>query len=140
MTILSRVFGTSFKPTLILENKGSVARDNLANERTFLAWVRTSLALTTVGVAIVQLFRYSPLPSSPIHPQSASYTSGAPIGAAFIFLGLVLLLFGMIRYFYTQKLMNMGQFPASRLIIFVSATGIAFLMVALLAIMFISAS
>jgi hypothetical protein len=29
-----------------LENTGSVARDHLANERTALAWIRTSLSLT----------------------------------------------------------------------------------------------
>lgn len=30
-------------------------RFTLANERTFLAWIRTSLALTAAGVAVVQL-------------------------------------------------------------------------------------
>ncbi len=30
-------------------------RFTLANERTFLAWIRTSLALTAAGVAVIQL-------------------------------------------------------------------------------------
>lgn len=33
-----------------LENKGAVARDHLAGERTFLAWLRTSLALASIGI------------------------------------------------------------------------------------------
>lgn len=33
-----------------LENKGSVARDHLAAERTYLAWLRTSLAMASIGI------------------------------------------------------------------------------------------
>lgn len=42
----------SFMPrvSLKLENSGSVARDHLASERTFLAYMRTSLALASSGV------------------------------------------------------------------------------------------
>ncbi|PGH35097.1 hypothetical protein GX50_02018 [[Emmonsia] crescens] len=43
--------------SLELENKGSVARDHLALERTFLAWLRTSLAFASIGIAVTQLFR-----------------------------------------------------------------------------------
>lgn len=43
--------------TMELDNKGSVARDHLALERTFLAWLRTSLAFASIGIAITQLFR-----------------------------------------------------------------------------------
>lgn len=39
-----------FHVKLILTNTGSVARDHLALERTFLAYVRTSLAIASAGV------------------------------------------------------------------------------------------
>jgi hypothetical protein len=41
--------------SLTLQNVGSVARDHLASERTFLAYMRTSLALTSAGVGMFQV-------------------------------------------------------------------------------------
>lgn len=38
--------------SLTLENSGSVARDHLASERTFLAYVRTSLSIASAGVGM----------------------------------------------------------------------------------------
>lgn len=37
-------------PSMTLVNSGSVARDHLASERTFLAYVRTSLGISSMGV------------------------------------------------------------------------------------------
>lgn len=81
------------KPALVLENAGSVARDHLASERTFLAYVRTSLALASSGVALVQLFALSSASSS------ADVTGrvrgfARPLGATTVFIGLLVLLIG----------------------------------------------
>lgn len=43
-------------PTLRLVNNGSVARDHLASERTFLAYVRTSLTFSSMGVGVSFVF------------------------------------------------------------------------------------
>jgi hypothetical protein len=44
-------------PNMLLENKGPVARDHLANERNYLAWTRTSLSFATIGLAVTAAFR-----------------------------------------------------------------------------------
>merc|ERR1712080_585743 len=68
-----------------LENKGAVARDHLALERTFLAWLRTSLALASIGIAVTQLFR---LPSGtatvPQTPSSAVVDSSPSPPSSFL--------------------------------------------------------
>ncbi|KAI8994770.1 hypothetical protein BDB01DRAFT_715149 [Pilobolus umbonatus] len=99
-----------FSFSFLLENKAATARDHLANERTFLAWLRTSLALITVGVAITQLYNLSiPGSTKPEHVQM-----GKSIGAAFVIFSMLFLYFANVRYFHTQIALMNNQFPSSR--------------------------
>ncbi|KFH70261.1 hypothetical protein MVEG_03112 [Podila verticillata NRRL 6337] len=104
---------TLYSPSLTLENKGSIARDHLANERTYLAWLRSSLSLITVGVAVTQLFRLQNTGSSPNALIKVSEL-GRPLGGSFICLGILFLWLGTSRYFHNQTVLSYGQFPASR--------------------------
>lgn len=104
-----------------LENKGSVARDHLALERTFLAWLRTSLSFASIGIAITQLFRLNTsLQNSPID-QNQLHHVGKPLGATFIAIAVVILGIGFHRYFESQHYVIRGKFPASRGSIFLVA-------------------
>jgi len=98
------------KLVLLLENKGSTARDHLANERTFLAWLRTSLAFASLGIAITQLFRLS----SPIVADPRIKRTAKPLGATFIVVAAIVLFLGVRRYFHSQNLLTQGKFPASK--------------------------
>lgn len=48
--MFSRLLGTIKTP--VYQNTGSTARDHLASERTFLAWIRTGLGFLALGIAI----------------------------------------------------------------------------------------
>ncbi|KAK3063824.1 hypothetical protein LTS18_012441 [Coniosporium uncinatum] len=118
-----------------LENKGSVARDHLALERTFLAWLRTSLSFASIGIAVTQLFRLnttistdpssysstsstspnlSPFQQSPLGTYEHLRHVGKPLGATFIGISIIVLFIGFHRYFESQHYVIRGKFPASR--------------------------
>ncbi|PFH53305.1 hypothetical protein AMATHDRAFT_132838, partial [Amanita thiersii Skay4041] len=98
---------------LTLENRGSVARDHLATERTFLAYVRTSLAVSTAGVAMVQLFTLTRA-AGMSDPAQEIRAFARPLGATLILCGLLVLLIGMWRFFDIQRTLIRGSFPLAR--------------------------
>ncbi|KDN44547.1 hypothetical protein K437DRAFT_236442 [Tilletiaria anomala UBC 951] len=134
------------QPAKHLENIGSVARDHLALERTFLAWLRTSLGLVSLGIAITQLFKIPELVMNPDDDPSYLHVEadqdqvadsfllpgpgmqlqdlqklGKPIGASFVALGIVVLLLGCFRFFRVQTLLIGGKFQPSRVEVSVTA-------------------
>ncbi|KAH6650205.1 hypothetical protein F5144DRAFT_555572 [Chaetomium tenue] len=97
-----------------LENKGSVARDHLALERTFLAWLRTSLAFASIGIAVTQLFRLNTSLAHDSKQADRLRHMGKPLGTAFLAVSILILLLGYNRYLQGQNWVIKGKFPASR--------------------------
>ncbi|KAH6606624.1 hypothetical protein Trco_005777 [Trichoderma cornu-damae] len=132
--------------SLELENKGSVARDHLALERTFLAWLRTSLAFASIGVAVTQLFRLNT--SSSVSDATAAdfdhtklQKMGRPLGATFLAISIVTLLLGCRRYFHAQEWILKGKFPASRgTVIVMSFVAMALMILSLVVVIVIQPS
>lgn len=127
-----------------LENKGSVARDHLALERTFLAWLRTSLAFASIGVAITQLFRLNTSIADSPSESASQHTLrhlGKPLGAVFLGISILILFLGYHRYFQAQKYIIMGKFPASRgTVILVSLVALVLMVISLVVVVVVQPS
>ncbi|KAJ7497745.1 hypothetical protein FB451DRAFT_242231 [Mycena latifolia] len=99
----------------IYNNTGSVARDHLASERTFLAWLRTGLGFVALGIAMErfsQLDLSEILPTKPKHEHhhdglkdSSDVLVGALLGT-----GSGSIVYGTTRYFSTMRLLERGMF------------------------------
>ncbi|KAG9076404.1 hypothetical protein FRC06_009520 [Ceratobasidium sp. 370] len=110
-----RTWRERLDPQMVLENSGSVARDHLANERTWLAYVRTSLAISSTGVALVQLFTISAQQSNDTRLLGGKLQRFArPLGAVIVVIGLIVLALGVTRYFRIQYSLTLNQFPPAR--------------------------
>jgi len=86
------------------------ARDHLANERTFLAWVRTGAAIVVFGFAIgrfsIALRQLTALQGHPLQRSGLSVW----MGATSIVLGVVLVIAGLVRYRQTRTRLDEGTF------------------------------
>ena len=89
-----------------IANTGSVARDHLANERTFLSWTRTGLGFVALGVALAKLDALEALSPALKHDHGdLKLSSAALVGS-----GTGCLSYGTIRYFRTLQLLQRGMF------------------------------
>ncbi len=81
------------KENLILRDHLAADRTVLANERTFLAYIRTSFTLILAGITILKFF--------------ATFLMGL-VAFASIASGLVIIIWGIIRYRKTQMHINLA--------------------------------
>lgn len=119
-----------FRHSLILENKSSVARDHMANERTFLAWTRTSSIFITLAITFIQFVHITgSINSVTIEGKTYDLSQltarnhwslthyGKAVEVLGLVLGLITFIFGAVRFFRVQKLLTQDYFPATRMTI-----------------------
>jgi putative membrane protein len=110
----------------VVENSNRT-RDHLANERTFLAWVRTSIAIVVFGFAIGRFaIAMRQLTEFQGH---GSKTTGFSVwmGMSAILAGVALMVAGLARYRKTRAQLDEGKFePAGFLVDLVAIVTVLF--------------
>jgi putative membrane protein len=92
----------------------SLVREHLANERTYLAWMRTAISLLGFGVVIVKLRM---LQAAPISYLGTTWK----LGLLFSVVGLVTVWLSTIQYFSIRRNIESETYePSSRWVILFS--------------------
>ena len=84
----------------IRSNSGSDARDHLANERTFLAWIRTALGIVGLGVVVGKFVE-------------AGGLLAELVGLALVAVGTAMVAYATVRFEKITALLDEGRFQAA---------------------------
>ncbi|MBV9008044.1 MAG: DUF202 domain-containing protein [Verrucomicrobia bacterium] len=95
-------------------DKSKLETELLANERTFLAWVRTSIAVMSLGFVIARFGIWLRELAEKINPQMQHGATGVslPLGATMIAFGGVLTLLAGWRYHVVNRVIKSGKIEA----------------------------
>ncbi|MGQ1890584.1 YidH family protein [Thermophagus sp. OGC60D27] len=96
------------------ENNFDLLREHLANERTFLAWIRTGLALMGFGFVIIKFsffLQELALWAEPNDETSVHYSNH--LGVSMVAAGILLSLFSYLRYRKIGKQLSKRTFSTS---------------------------
>ena len=113
---MQAVIVVSLTEDAVIEDS-SRARDHLANERTFLAWVRTSVAIVVFGFAIGRFaIAMRQLATFQGHVWK---TTGLSVwmGMSSILAGVVMVIAGLMRYRKTRAQLDQGKFEPAGFIV-----------------------
>jgi putative membrane protein len=76
-------------------------RDHLANERTFLAWIRTSITIVALGFVVAKFgILLREVGGSHVHPLTSQ--AGAVVGVVLVVAGLVTAALATLRFLQTR--------------------------------------
>jgi putative membrane protein len=93
--------------------------DHLANERTFLAWLRTSIGIMAFGFVVVKFSLFMKQLSLALGKPLAPNPKGvSPIlGVSLVCVGLLTTFFSYLRFLHTKKQLDNHSFESSSLLV-----------------------
>lgn len=107
-------------------------RDHLANERTFLSWVRTAIAVVALGFVVAKsgiLLRE--VGAGHVHAETAR--AGAAVGVALVFAGILIAVLGAVRFWQIRGDIEHGvvRFSPSLDVILATLVGVTGILLAI---------
>jgi putative membrane protein len=114
------------------------ASDHLANERTYLAWVRTGVAVIALGFVVAKFG----LLIRELAPSAASSTSSygfsSIVGVALVLVGGLLQLVALRKFTVNQERIRSGKYEPSKGLEILISTGVFIVALALIAYMLLT--
>jgi putative membrane protein len=99
-------------------------REHQANERTFLAWLRTSIALIGFGLTISRFGLFLHELQSHITNQSNlthSFISSQSIGISLVIVGIIIIILAVWRYNQVFLQIEQANYQPNRLMVWITA-------------------
>jgi putative membrane protein len=93
-------------------------RDHLANERTYLAWMRTGVATMGLGVVIAKL-KYI---LGPAYPQSSGAVHAANIGLLFALMGVATIAMSVLFFLRTRQQIRSSNYVSGSVFVLILAS------------------
>jgi putative membrane protein len=90
------------------------ASDHLANERTFLAWIRTAVAIIGLGFVVSRFALYLRSLAPGGAPIPATPSRSAILGVVLVALGALVVLLALARYLRNYRLIDTDDYRPSR--------------------------
>ncbi|HUX87161.1 MAG TPA: DUF202 domain-containing protein [Chloroflexota bacterium] len=85
-------------------------RDHLANERTFLSWIRLSIAITALGFVVARFGIFIAQIFALQRTQGIEPGLSVPFGVALVVAGPVFALLALARFLVAEREIETGQF------------------------------